>query len=255
MPRVIGYARVSTSMQATDGFSLDTQRTHIQAVATIKGLPLIMFVDEGLSGKTMDTRPELQRALESLQHADVFCVYDLSRFARNTSDSLIMLDRVERAGAEFCSIKQNVDTSTPQGKMMFTMLSSFATYEREMIAAKVSDTMKHMSAAGTLGKKPPFGFKWVAKHQPFEPLPAQQAVIRKVHEWRQKDASMTAGLIASMLNDDPEARAAQKGRYFASAVKVWMAANDIALGPKRVRKAKRKTAVEQNPSTEAVAPV
>ena len=235
-PAVIGYARVSTAMQVKDGISLDTQRDRIAAYATLKGMPLTMYVDEGISGKEADNRPALLRALAALRKDDVFCVYDLSRFARNTAASLAMLEQIQRVGAHFCSVQQQMDTTTPSGEMMFTLLSTFNHYERRMIATKVSDNMRHLSAIGKLGKKPPFGWRWVAKHRPFEPIPEQQAVIERVREWRLKDAALTVGEIVSMLNDDAAARDAhvdkngKRKTFYYAPVKKWMTVNGIERG-------------------------
>ena len=232
-PTVLGYARVSTAMQVKDGISLDTQRDRIAAYATMKGMPLVMYVDEGISGKEADNRPQLQKALANLRSGDVFCVYDISRFARNTAASLNMLAHIQKVGGEFCSVNQQMDTTTAQGKMIFSMLSVFSAYERDMISDKVSDNMRHLSALGKLGKRPRFGWRWVGKHQPHEPHPEQQAVIEKVRSWRNKDGELRVSEIVSMLNDDAEARAAhvnKQGRgltYYFAPVSRWMVVNGI----------------------------
>ena len=237
--RVIGYARVSTTMQAKDGISLDAQRDRITAYAALKDMPVQIFVDAGLSGGHAENRPDLQNALSALKQGDIFCVYDVSRFARNAQDSLNMLARITKVGAEFCAIQQQVDTSTPQGKMLFGLLSVFSSFERDMVSKKVSDSMQYLSKEGRLVKKPPFGWRWVAKGKPFEPHPEQQAVIEQVRAWRALDANVGVSEITIRLNDDPKARAAQcsPGRpYHYSPVRAWMEANGIALG--RLRKSR-----------------
>ena len=192
-PSVVGYCRVSTEMQAKDGISLDTQRQKIEAWATFNEKPVRgMFVDEGISGKSRAGRPQLIAALDALQPGDTFVVYDLSRFARNTGDSILMLQEIQGKGSDFCSINQKIDTSTPQGRLMFTMLSAFNQLEREQTAEKVSDNLQRLSRDGLLGKKAPYGYRWVGKKQPFEPVPAQQAVIQRARRMFQVDAKMSA---------------------------------------------------------------
>jgi site-specific DNA recombinase len=155
---VVGYSRVSTVMQAKDGISLDTQRQKIESWAEynekrVRGI----FVDEGISAKTKEGRPQLQLALAALQTGDTFVVYDLSRFARNTGDSLVMLNEIQAKGADFCSINRKIDNRTPQGRLIFTVLSAFNTLQRKQTAEKVRDTLQRLSKDGLLGKKAPFG--------------------------------------------------------------------------------------------------
>ena len=228
-PSVVGYCRVSTDMQARDGVSLDTQRQKIAAWAQYHERPVRgLFVDEGVSGKSKTERPQLLAALAALQREDTFVVYDLSRFARNAGDSILMLQEIHGKGADFCSIQQKVDTTTPQGKMMFTMLSGFNEMEREQTAMKVKDNLQRLSRQGLLGKKAPFGYRWVAKKAPFEAVPEQQAVIEKARQHYSNDAAMSVYKLVELLNEDDAARAAFGGkRFMYKPVRQWLTDNDI----------------------------
>ena len=228
-PSVVGYCRVSTDMQVKDGVSLDTQKQKIEAWAQFSDKPIRgMFVDEGLSGKSRAGRPQLQAALAALQDGDTFVVYDLSRFARDAGESILMLKEIHEKGADFCSIQQKVDTTTPQGKMMFTMLSGFNEMEREQTALKVKDNLQRLSKDGLLGKKAPYGYRWVAKKAPFEPVPAQQAVIQRSRQLFQVDAKMSVCKLVDWLNEDDAAREAFGGkRYMYKPVRQWLTDNDI----------------------------
>ena len=244
---VVGYCRVSTTMQAKDGISLETQRQKIESWAEYNEKPIRgIYVDEGISGKTKEARPQLQLALAALQAKDTFVVYDLSRFARNTGDSLVMLGEIQAKGADFCSINQKIDTATPQGRLMFTMLSAFNTLEREQTAEKVSDNMQRLSKDGLLGKKACYGYRWVKKGAPFEPHPDQQAVIAHVRQLLQNDGKLNVQRVVDFLNGDERARAAQKGMYYYRTVRQWMVDNDLVP---ESGKAKKRRGLEQRPST------
>jgi DNA invertase Pin-like site-specific DNA recombinase len=243
---VVSYCRVSTTMQAKDGISLETQRQKIESWAEYNEKPIRgIYVDEGISGKTKEGRPQLQLALAALQKGDSFVVYDLSRFARNTGDSLVMLGQIQAKGADFVSINQRIDTTTPQGRMMFSILSSFNTLEREQTAEKVSDNMQRLSKDGLLGKKSCFGYRWVKKGAPFEPVPEQQAIIEHVRQLLQKDATLNVQRIVDFLNSDERARAAMKGKlYYYRTVRQWMVDNDLIV---ESGKTKKRRGLEQRP--------
>ena len=174
-------------------------------------------------------------------------VYDLSRFARNTGDSLVMLQQIQAKGADFCSINQKIDTGTPQGRLMFTMLSAFNTLEREQTAEKVSDNMQRLSKDGLLGKKAPYGYRWVKKGAPFEPVPEQQAIIAYVRQMMAVDAKLNVQRIVDFLNSDERARAAMKGKqYYYRTVRQWMVDNDLIS---ESGKAKKRRGLEQRPTS------
>ena len=245
---VIGYARVSTVMQAQDGVSLDTQRKRIQQWADYKQKPVRgIYVDEGVSGKSMTGREQLRAALDALQKGDSFVVYDLSRLSRNTGDSLAILERIHTNGCDFVSIGQDIDTTTPAGEMMFTMLSAFNAMERRQTAEKVSDNMQRLSKDGLLGKKAMFGWRWVQRGKPFEPVPAQQAVVEHVRTMMLKDARMNVQRVVDWLNADEAAVAAMYGkRYYYRTVRQWMVENRILPESDKV---KRRRGLNQLPAT------
>ena len=97
--RVIGYVRVSTEDQADNGISLEEQRTRIRAYATAHGLEVVRIAaDEGISGKTIRSRPGLLSALEELSdaEADGLVVCKLDRLSRTTTDLLGLVEQANR---------------------------------------------------------------------------------------------------------------------------------------------------------------
>ena len=244
---VIGYARVSTTMQAKDGISLDTQKKRIEQWCDFKGKQLRgFFVDQALTGGEMVRREQLRAGLNSLQKGDVFLVYDISRMARNVADSWVILNEIQSKECHFVSLSQDVDTTSPGGRMMFSILSAFAAHEREQSAAKVSDNMQRLSADGKLGKKSMFGYRWVKKGEPFEPVPAQQADIDHVRKMMQMDATLNVQQVTDWLNADEASRGAMGGkRYFYRTVRKWMTDNDIIP---ETDKCKKRRGLQQKPA-------
>src|SRR5271169_1320089 len=106
--RAIGYVRVSTAVQVSEGVSLDAQRARIAAWAAANGAELPeVFTDAGLSGGRADNRPGLQAALDAACTAKAaLVVYSLSRLARSTQDALNISQRLGKAGADLVSLSE-----------------------------------------------------------------------------------------------------------------------------------------------------
>ena len=141
----IGYARVSTT-----GQSLDVQLEKLEAVGASK------IFQEKLSGSSAD-RPELQNMIEYIRdgEGDQVVVTKLDRLARSTKDLLTIRDQIEDKGATLQILNINLDTATPTGKMMFTMLGAIATFEREIMLERQADGIAKAKAAGRYkGRKP-----------------------------------------------------------------------------------------------------
>lgn len=119
-PRVIAYARVSTSDQAVDGVSLDAQQARILAWCAAHGAtldPADVHVDAGLSGKRADNRPALQAALDAVcQARGVLVVYALARLARSTKDTIAIAERLDRAGAAWSASRSGSTRPAPRAR-------------------------------------------------------------------------------------------------------------------------------------------
>ncbi|ASQ15661.1 recombinase family protein [Enterobacter cloacae] len=140
---LIGYARVSTQEQ-------DTQ-AQISAL-TSAGCELIF--QEKASGGRWD-RPELQRLLQQLRKGDQVIVWKLDRLSRSLKDLLLMLEKIENTGADFRSITENIDTSTPAGRMMMQIVGSFAEFERAMLRERTQNGLAAARQDGRVGGRRP----------------------------------------------------------------------------------------------------
>ena len=106
--------------------------------------------EEAASGGRWD-RPELHRMLEQLREGNTIVVWKLDRLSRSLKDVLHIMERISEVGAGFRSITENIDTTTPAGRMMMQMVGSFAEFERAMIRERTSAGLAAARADGRIG--------------------------------------------------------------------------------------------------------
>lgn len=159
--KAIGYVRVSTHGQAEDGVSLDAQEAKVRAWADLNGAAeVVIFRDEGISGKRSDNRPGLQAALDTVGKGDALIVYSLSRLSRSTKDTLILSEILLKKEADLVSLSEKIDTTTAAGKMVFRMLAVLSEFERDQISDRTRFALAHKKAQGEkTGGDVPFGFR------------------------------------------------------------------------------------------------
>jgi DNA invertase Pin-like site-specific DNA recombinase len=107
------------------------------------------YVDSGISG-SKDRRPQLDRMMTEAhkRHFDVVAVWKFDRFARSVSHLLRALDTFRVLGIEFVSLSESLDTATPAGRMVFTVLGAVAELERSLIAERVRAGLRNAKAKG-----------------------------------------------------------------------------------------------------------
>src|SRR5271168_5006308 len=146
------YARVSTTNHGQD---VTLQTRELQQFAQARGWQVAgEYVDAGVSG-TKDSRPELNRLIVDAhkRRFDVVCVWRFDRFARSVSHLLRALETFKALGIDFVSFSEQMDTSTPAGKMVFTVLGAVAELERSLIVERVRAGLRNARAKGkTLGR-------------------------------------------------------------------------------------------------------
>jgi DNA invertase Pin-like site-specific DNA recombinase len=139
------YARVSTRDQ-----SCELQIRDLRAYCVARGFDLIReYIDVGQSG-AKDSRPELNKLMDDARKRqfDAIVVWRFDRFARSTKHLLTALEEFRSLGIQFISYQENVDTSTPLGQALFTIVSAVAQLERELIRERVSAGIRNARANG-----------------------------------------------------------------------------------------------------------
>ena len=145
--RVGLYARVST---VGNGQSPEMQLRELREYCARRGWQIAgEYVDAGISG-AKDSRPELNRLVADAHRRrfDSVVVWRFDRFARSVSHLLRALETFKALGIEFVSLSEQVDTSTPTGKMVFTVLGAVAELERSLIAERVRAGLRNARAKG-----------------------------------------------------------------------------------------------------------
>jgi len=150
--RVAIYARVSTINHGQD---VGLQTRELRQFAEARGWTVAgEYIDAGVSG-SKDSRPELNRLMADAhkRRFDVVCVWRFDRFARSVSHLLRALETFKALGIDFVSFSEQMDTSTPAGKMVFTVLGAVAELERSLTVERVRAGLRNARAKGkTLGR-------------------------------------------------------------------------------------------------------
>ena len=192
--RVAIYYRVSTADQ-----SHDSQVRELRDYADRRGLQVVdEYLDIASGAKR--TRPELDRMLADVRSrkVDIVLVWAFDRFARSTSHLVTTLEEFQALGVDFVSYSQQIDTSTPAGKLTFTVLAAIAEFERELIRERVRSGMAAAKARGKrIGRrKVPMAVQGQIRR-----LRAQGMPVRKVA----KEVGVSVGTV---MNYGPQGRAA-----------------------------------------------
>lgn len=161
----IGYARVSTRGQKDD-----SQVDELEAYGCDK-----IFVDHGVSGK-LAARPQLDAALEYLRPGDVFVITRLSRAMRSLKHLIALADDLKDRGIGLVVLKQQIDTTTPTGRLVFHMLASIDEFQRELIVESTNEGLESARARGRVGGRKP------------KLSEGQQATVRRMYEAKGPDS-------------------------------------------------------------------
>lgn len=172
-PTKVGYARVSTADQ-----DLQLQLDALKAAGCGR-----VYWDHGVSGSTT-ARPGLDDALGHLRGGDTLTVWKLDRLGRSTAHLVTLVERFNAEGIEFHSTEDGINTNTPAGEMMFTIMAAVAQMERSLTIERTRAGLEVAKARGRKGGRKP---KLTA---------AQVSQVRKMRH----DQGMTLNEIADMFN-------------------------------------------------------
>lgn len=140
---IIGYGRVSTEDQ-----HLDAQ------IAALKEAGAERIFSDKISGSKRK-RPELDKMLEQLRGGDIVLVTKYDRLARSLTDLLDIVAQIETAEAGFRSLAEDIDTTTPAGRLIFHVFASIAQFERERIRERTMEGLAAARKKGRIGGRPP----------------------------------------------------------------------------------------------------
>ena len=155
---IFGYARVSTTEQ-----SLDAQFDALRQAGAKR------IFKEKVSGASIK-RPELHRLIEQLRDDDIVVVTKYDRLARSLRDLMDIVENIRNRGADFRSLAESIDTTSPSGRLIFHVFGSIAEFERDRI---VERTMEGLAAARKRGR---------VGGRPRKLSPDQRAEVRKMRD-------------------------------------------------------------------------
>lgn len=182
----LAYLRCSTLKQLREG-SIKVQKSELKRYCQYHKIQIAKFyVDEGISGAV--EKPNLKKMMLDIQYSnmDGIITVDLTRFGRDTVELLTNIQRIQDIGKKFISVKNNIDTSTKEGRLFLTMLAGFSQYEREIIRERLELGKAYAKLHGTKSGQP--------MHRPRKIIDIEK--IRKLREMgaSQKFIAVTLGI-------------------------------------------------------------
>lgn len=133
----VAYIRVSTEEQ-----------NEARQVEMMKGLSIEKTYIEKASGKDINGRPQFKAMMDFVREGDTVIVESYSRLARSVKDLLNIVDELNNKGVAFVSLKENIDTSTPQGRLMMVVFAGLAQFEREQTLQRQAEGIAIAKAEG-----------------------------------------------------------------------------------------------------------
>lgn len=140
---VYGYARVSTQKQELN-----------RQIDLLKKENCNEILTEKVTG-TKASRPELDRLKDKLRPRDTVIVESFSRLGRSTKDLIDLVNYFEEKEVKLVSLKENFDTTTPQGRLMMTVFQAFSQFERDLIVERTKEGLQSARERGRKGGRPP----------------------------------------------------------------------------------------------------
>lgn len=173
----IGYIRVSTEEQHTDRQETIMQKYEVEQVFS-----------EKISGKNTD-RPQLKEMLSFIRKGDTLVIESYSRLARSTADLIKLVEQLNEKGVNLISDKEHIDTTTPQGKLMFTIFAGLAEFERTCLLERQREGIAEAKKQG--------------KYKGRQPIKVDSEQFRRIY-FRWKNDEITARQAMQELGLKPD---------------------------------------------------
>jgi site-specific DNA recombinase len=194
------YCRVSTKEQ-TLGYSLDEQKHRCREyLKTLDQKYHRIYVDDGYTGKTLQ-RPAMQKLIGDIIAGKIshVVVWKLDRLSRNLTDTLFMVEELDKAGVGVISVTQAIDTTTTIGKIVISVLSGFSQIELENISDRVRMGVTARRRDGKWCGSPPYGYDYDKESGKLVMNPKESKIVRQIFKRYLKYES--AGRVRKYLID------------------------------------------------------
>ena len=177
------YAIVSTREQVL-GYSLDEQKRRCREYLKTLGVRYYkIYVDNGHSGKTLD-RPAMQRLIDDIIAGKVshVVIWKLDRLSRSLTDSLLLVEELNKADIAVVSVTEDIDTTTTIGKIVISVLSGFSQIELEKISERVKMGLEARIREGKWHGGAPYGYDYDRESGQLVMNPEESKVVKMIYK-------------------------------------------------------------------------
>ena len=186
----LGYIRTSTDKQLTDR-QLNQLREFCDHV----------YIEDGVSA-VRKKRPVYDDVMKALTYGDVFVVSSLDRAFRSSVDALTELDALHERGIQFLSLSQNFDTTTPDGKFLYTLAAALATWEREILSQRTKEGLEAARRRGKkLGRPPKLNENDLAEAQRLLEAEFYSSIAEAAHAFRVHEDTLKRALNRAIADE------------------------------------------------------
>ena len=214
------YVRVSTEDQAKDGFSIHAQKQKLTKYAEANDWDIFdYYVDDGISGKNLDGRPQVIRLLKDVEEGKInnVLIYKLDRLTRSVRDLIYLIELFEKHSCTFNSQTEKIDTSNAVGRMFVKIIGIFAEFERENLAERVSFGYEQNNREGNYtNTNGVYGYDYVVKDKKLVVNEYEKELVNKIFDLYIDGISYFK--IAQKLNNE-NIKTKRGGRWAASTIK------------------------------------